>query len=825
MPERPDLTQLLSESRWLSALARRLVADGAEADDLAQDTLAAVLAHPPQDDRPLRGWLATVLRGRFVDRQREQGARSRRERESSRREALPPTDDVVAKAEQQRLLVAAVLALTEPERTTVLLRFFEELPPRAIARRMHCSVATVNSRLQRALAKLRESLDRTQGRTHWLAALVPLARSGPPLVPWTVGVSLVNATLKIGLSTAALALVCYWLWPRTELSPSEQASASALAAALSEPAKGKDLHLQPTLETGVSSSRSASTSVAPPAIAASPAEHSTLRGRVLDLSGRGVAHVRLGWEANEGAHEFGQSSGDGRFELERPVSAISIVSVDPRWSTVLSGAARIAPSNEASVLVAPRLDLGGRVVDEAGAPLAGVEIGLHLAQHLGAELGILLDYSLPRAWFTRSDANGQFSLADVPQVEHAALHLALSGYVTRIEALPAAPDGSLLFVLERPHAAEEFVRGVVLDPSGASVAGARVSAGAEVALTDAHGEFALEIAGKQLQPQIVALAEGYQPALFEPELESGKPNWPARVVLHLGPPPLELRGRVLGADRAPREGVRVWIVDPLYLGQSDGESVLAESLIAGGKAPFWNYQTSAADGTFTIRGLRDRAYALAAIDPRTLARADVPHVAAGSSDVELVLPGDLREHVRGRIVAHDGTGIAGVSVKFQRPVLEVKIPGGTQDQWADSEPVTSGKDGYYELRDVPREAVEIFAYGDEILFASRDLHADSDFEHFDVLADRRVHLQVELELPLARADALQVLDGSGKPMILRVMRGESSYTGRKSTIEEGRSQILSLGEGAREVVFLLAGVEVGRVPVTLAPGELHTLRW
>ena len=69
------------------------------------------------------------------------------------------------------------------------------------------------------------------------------------------------------------------------------------------------------------------------------------------------------------------------------------------------------------------------------------------------------------------------------------------------------------------------------------------------------------------------------------------------------------------------------------------------------------------------------------------------------------------------------------------------------------------------------------------------------------------------------------LDGSGKPMILRVMRGESSYTGRKSTIEEGRSQILSLGEGAREVVFLLAGVEVGRVPVTLAPGELHTLRW
>ncbi|MBK7645481.1 MAG: RNA polymerase sigma factor [Planctomycetes bacterium] len=128
MPERPDLTQLLAESRWLAALARRLVADGEEAEDLAQDTLAAALAHPPQGDRPLRGWLATVLRGRWVDRQREQGARSAREHQNSRQEALPPTDDVVAKAEQQRLLVAAVLALTEPERTTVLLRFFEGLP-------------------------------------------------------------------------------------------------------------------------------------------------------------------------------------------------------------------------------------------------------------------------------------------------------------------------------------------------------------------------------------------------------------------------------------------------------------------------------------------------------------------------------------------------------------------------------------------------------------------------------------------------------------------------------------------------------------------------
>ncbi|MBK7644086.1 MAG: RNA polymerase sigma factor [Planctomycetes bacterium] len=310
MPERPDLTQLLAESRWLAALAsppgRRR-----RGGDLAQDTLAAALAHPPQGDRPLRGWLATVLRGRWSGQAARAGCAQCTRPQNSRQEALPPTDDVVAKAEQQRLLVAAVLALTEPERTTVLLRFFEGLPPRAIARRMQASVPTVNSRLQRALAKLRESLDRTQGRSNWLAALVPLARAPSPLVPWTVGVSIVNGTLKIGLCAAALALVCYWLWPRTELLQPEQARASALAAPLNEPASATELQLQlqPTLETGVANARSVGTPTAPPASVAVRVEPSPLRGRVLDLAGRGVANVRLGWEANEIAHEFGQSSG------------------------------------------------------------------------------------------------------------------------------------------------------------------------------------------------------------------------------------------------------------------------------------------------------------------------------------------------------------------------------------------------------------------------------------------------------------------------------------------------------------------------------------
>ena len=72
-------------------------------------------------------------------------------------------------------LWAAVLTLAEPYRATVLLRFFEGLPPRLIAARLGVPVATVHSRLQRALAQLRHQLDHDfAGRPQWLAAFAPI---------------------------------------------------------------------------------------------------------------------------------------------------------------------------------------------------------------------------------------------------------------------------------------------------------------------------------------------------------------------------------------------------------------------------------------------------------------------------------------------------------------------------------------------------------------------------------------------------------------------------------------------------------------------------
>jgi hypothetical protein len=88
-----------------------------------------------------------------------------------------------------------------------------------------------------------------------------------------------------------------------------------------------------------------------------------------------------------------------------------------------------------------------------------------------------------------------------------------------------------------------------------------------------------------------------------------------------------------------------------------------------------------------------------------------------------------------------------------------------------------------------------------------------------------MHLQVELDAPLARADELRVLDGNGKAVLLRIMRDETAHADWKAAIVDGRSQVLSLSEDGKTVVLSRAGTEIARVPVVLRAGEVLRVRY
>src|SRR6185369_13486589 len=153
-----------------------LVLDAARADDVTQQTLLEALQRAPvRVDHP-RAWLATVARNFARSWSRGDARRHSLERATARPEAEPAADEVVVRTAQHHQVVGAVLALAEPYRTTVLLRFFENLKPGAIAKRTGVPVETVRTRLKRGLELLRAEL--VQRRGSWAAVVVGLIEPG-----------------------------------------------------------------------------------------------------------------------------------------------------------------------------------------------------------------------------------------------------------------------------------------------------------------------------------------------------------------------------------------------------------------------------------------------------------------------------------------------------------------------------------------------------------------------------------------------------------------------------------------------------------------------
>ncbi len=174
------LEELLKHSEWVQALARSLVKEAADAEDLAQEVWQAALHRGPTDSRNLRGWFRTVARRLAELGRRRRHEAAQREQAVAFREPLPATEDLVAKASMQREVTAHVLASPESYRRVILLRFWEGLAPREIAERDGVPLATIKTRLQRARAQLRDRLESEYGgEGQWCLALSPLLESSP----------------------------------------------------------------------------------------------------------------------------------------------------------------------------------------------------------------------------------------------------------------------------------------------------------------------------------------------------------------------------------------------------------------------------------------------------------------------------------------------------------------------------------------------------------------------------------------------------------------------------------------------------------------------
>ena len=182
-----SIETLLSHRAWVQRLARSLARDESSAAELEQRTWLAALRRPPRNAATSRAWLGTVLRNVARDARRAAGRRARHESAVLPAVHARATAEVVAEAEAHRRVVRAVHTLDEPYRSTVLLRWFEGLPPRTVAERMGVPSETVRTRLRRAHARLRTLLVELDPRgRNVLTVLAPLV-AAPACVTGTGG--------------------------------------------------------------------------------------------------------------------------------------------------------------------------------------------------------------------------------------------------------------------------------------------------------------------------------------------------------------------------------------------------------------------------------------------------------------------------------------------------------------------------------------------------------------------------------------------------------------------------------------------------------------
>ena len=172
----PEL--LLAHADWLRALAARLVREGG--DDVEQETWLAALRAARGRRGDARGWLGAIARNAARQRARSEGRRAEAERGRAAERGL--SDDALGeRLHLQRWLLEHVDALPASQRRAIVLRYYEGLPPRRIARVTGEPVGTVKTRLKRALVELRERIERDDARdgdARGVLALAPLAFEG-----------------------------------------------------------------------------------------------------------------------------------------------------------------------------------------------------------------------------------------------------------------------------------------------------------------------------------------------------------------------------------------------------------------------------------------------------------------------------------------------------------------------------------------------------------------------------------------------------------------------------------------------------------------------
>lgn len=854
----PTAAELLDHIEWIRDLARRLVRDPGTADDVAQETwLAATLSAPPRVGR-MRAWLAQITRNRARHAARTR-ARSRvRESIAAKAESIPSTDDLVDRASRHREVVDRVLELDEPFRSTVLLRYFDDLTPPAIAAKLGVPLKTVHSRLARAHERMRVRLDTEFGdRRRWQIALAPLAAGAPQtLLPATststfasagakpkfLEYLLMTSNAKWFVACAVLFLGGFGLWRFGTVTPSlavEDVSGHAAPRELAAADVGPVDEIRATGERVAAEQEErlipAPQSKAEEQMDAAGAATCTIHGMAVDVRGQPIAGVRVT------ARTFGTSGGPGQgqsttteageFSLavpdprsqeahgpERPSGQTVLRVEEDDWITLR--AARVSTTSidlVHIVVVAKTTELEGHVVDTSGAAIEGASVHLSTRSDAFLDFPLPLDLTSHEPLWSTTDTGGRFIFARFPSVRGTWLRVTATDYVPKLIKLDTEARPYVCTLVRPTESNEKVLAGIVVGSDGHAIEDAEVRLNASKTRTAPDGSFRLAFGKVTERTPLCASAQGHLAALIPNfgEVIARADGRPADVELVLGGPPLAIAGRLVDDDGDPLADWQVSIADETEVSQWSVPIVSAESLARTSAEVVITDDT----GRFRLEGLYPRGYRVQALDPVNLLRAERV-LQAGDHKAILVADGSLCGPVTGRIIDSRGNPRAGVRLALGRE----KASSETGYTTLEGRTMITGEDGAFTFDLVPLEGIFLGLSGEEILYSRYDFERPPDAKEHVITVLMRCHLRIQLNDP-GTADKVRFLDASGEAVQISKFQAGGMSASMSMSLVDGKTPTVTVTELASTIVLMKEGQDVSRHPVDLDPDEVSVLRF
>jgi hypothetical protein len=298
------------------------------------------------------------------------------------------------------------------------------------------------------------------------------------------------------------------------------------------------------------------------------------------------------------------------------------------------------------------------------------------------------------------------------------------------------------------------------------------------------------------------------------------------IRLELGGEPLSISGRVEDTHGNPIAGVEVWPIDGTKFGritfkyglEGTTRPATIETMLRGGSQA--EKARSNESGRFVLDGLCDREYALLAFDSPTMRSARIDPVRSGQRDVVLQLRAQEElVHIAGRVVRDSGEPVAGVLVHCNVNLTSDFTP-------SPGPSMMTNEEGRFDFLAEANPSLRFSASSESIVpvIAYQPMSGEP-LDKLEIHAWLRCHLQVDLGARKSSADHFTALDAAGEATQIMIMHGPMMRFAKFGPIADGKSEAAVVRDSCRTIVLYKGSEEVGRVPVSLRPGELNVINW